>query len=330
MLKEGFTVTFEGMWRKEPCLKLSAYLRECGTDECFRVLEESFEAPGEQDCIDWDTFFLEKNNQILGKKIEEFSRQRITDRKRMLAFAAARHPRLGAFSPARVLIKDTLKLIFKAMKDIEFVVVMMPGVEEADEESKIRAAPFSGVFRFSLENFRFSKLPDPPEPLNFARLNVVGLGGGRFVVAGGRKGKYRRNVVVNQHIWLFDGRSWEKIPACLDRLLGVAAVVPHREGKVQNVTRVGTLFGKRKKSFFLFLFSSRSLIQVSSFWVEETRRSLLILMKTMACQTCSSIWKSDARSRFRSDQTSNIFSTSGRHSDSRLGSLCLRQESAST
>lgn len=98
------------MWRKERCLKHSDYLAELTSSYESKKDEEI--APKRKG-VKWEKYF--RKNLERGRSIEAAVVNRCTERERFLVFCAARHPRLGAFSPARVLPKDCMRVIWKAM-----------------------------------------------------------------------------------------------------------------------------------------------------------------------------------------------------------------------
>lgn len=216
------------MFRKNPCLKLSGCVREYDDLIEASVQEDDCDMLEEPAGTDFEKFFCNPTNAWLGKKIEQEGANFLSDKRRLLAFCMCRHRRLGSESPARILFKDCLRVIWRVMQSMDSILVV--------EGRKAGSA----VFSLSMADFSWSRLPDIPVSLNSPRgcsclcllwfvaekkeKIVLGLGSGKIVVLGGVLDRHGFDL-PNRDVWLFEDGSWSRIEANVSDKLGRGGAV---------------------------------------------------------------------------------------------------------
>ncbi len=153
---------FALMRRKDPCLKLSEYLAEA-------VLLPDDEEDSAQSCVDatdFDTLYdtdMEERKAVV--MLGRAARQRCTPQKQLLAMAMSR---LSAESPARVLTKDCLRVIYYWLVNIQKLLVLGGCRKVQSAEGRVDLVADLSVWMLGLANFNWARLPDLPCPLKGA------------------------------------------------------------------------------------------------------------------------------------------------------------------
>jgi hypothetical protein len=117
---------------------------------------------------------------------------RYWDAERVLALAMARHPRLGANSPARIITRDILRCILRLLRPREHLLIF--GGVHSDEHGDI--GPLRSVWAFDLYTGSYVRKSDLP-------FDLFGM----------------TSCVVGRHVWVFGGYHYDSAKPNSDALI---------------------------------------------------------------------------------------------------------------
>lgn len=211
------------MWRKEPCRRLEDYV-----DEAFCVDEsDNLEVTDDPEPVDYEELY---SGGAVRKQVQRLARARASGRVtavvQLRAFAMCRRSPL---SPARVLTRDCLRVIFSWLVRFERLVVASGlllddgDVQPLDDDGQ---GDLSVWELLVAGDWCWRRLPDLP--MSVRRGAMASWGGQLYLVGGQTEGGSKKHKLVGAPSLMFDGTAWKQINLLGDgkkARLGCAAIV---------------------------------------------------------------------------------------------------------
>ena len=205
----SLTITSFAMLRKEPCIRLSGYLDEIN-QERFADKDVINEQSGDQKLPGPDFALLydsEPSMRMRAKRLEAASFERsfvVTNAERILAFAMARHTRLGSESAAFMISKDILRVIFGLLNSE--ILFLFGGIGAKDSS-------FSDSWSLDLSKYNASwnELAPLPRPVWGASC-CEDSQNGRIYLIGGKSKSNSGESISNKSVFVYHVRvnRWEE------------------------------------------------------------------------------------------------------------------------